>query len=182
MKKEAEIKLLEEIKANLLKLLSAKDGYIKEFIGKYLDNTSIDLIINNIRNDFPPLLHTPIEHYIIRATALYKEKAHNYQLMLNKSSAAAEERRIMLKTVQLSYNVLGKLTTAHLELFVLLDNQTIEPVEYLHRVYTIYNINDIIKVKMNLNIALNKKESIHIKQLINKQTNLLEDENTKQQQ
>lgn len=75
MKKQAEIDILTEIELLLNKLImNAQDGYMKEFITPYLDSDDMFKMMQNIRNDFPPLLNTKIETHISRHYSLYKDR------------------------------------------------------------------------------------------------------------
>lgn len=179
MRKESEIKILEQISKLTEKLLKANDGYIKEFVGPYLNIDTLGQIMNNIKHDFPPLFNTPIEKDINRRGELLKERHRFKQEMWEheretryggiKHLLDTEKKLKMFKTY---YNVI-------LEYILLFDSNIIDDVEFKSRSRNLYPIADIVNMKMEKNIPLTQAERTFVKRMINNQTDLI-DENSKQ--
>ena len=170
MKKEEEIKIIEQIKLLIAKLLKARNGYIKKFIGPYINPDELDKISKNIKNDFPPLLNTKIEVDLSRLTDIYKQRLviSHYLQYITREQLKSCDIRICdlgndLKTVYLREG-------GFMQLFLLYQANIIDVTEFCGRVKSLYSPEIILEKKIDLNIELTIKEKSILKGIIQNQT------------
>lgn len=172
MTKADEIKILEEIKALVFKLINARDGYMKDQLKELGNLDSIkndfDLMAVNIKNDFMPLIGTKLNRII----HVNKERRKNLIKIIRDLRFTLRSQDVTLK--DLARNIENAHTLIEDVLKETLsyrydgvnDNETNELAEALENVLKKYDHIWVIQTKIDMGLELLPDEKEIVKNLI----------------
>lgn len=160
MKKEAEIKIIEQI-GTLIDKLAKADSYFRDDLRYHdFDFQDIDIIKKNIRSDFPLFSETKFKKWIERVVDVYQRRADNLAKMLIIAQATIRVYRISINDLEAENKTLRQfkhtMLANLLEIYYATDKDSME--EEIDAVLKSYPDEEVMKIKLEMDYPLTQDE------------------------
>lgn len=165
MKKDAEIKIIEEIKDRVIKLYRADSYFREDMKHGNVQMEDFDVMTQNIKNDFPILHNTKIQETLTRAIHLYKQKSNQLAKMLQIKANRVRFQDETIKYLQEEIEAFKKARQAALESIVAEEMAgSPEEVEFLRKeIYKTFPDSQVIITKLRQGFQLTPDELEKVK-------------------
>lgn len=164
MKKDTEIKILEQIEELLMKLYRG-DTYFRDDVKDHLDQGDITQIINNIKSDFPFFHQTLFLEKLIRSHIIYKKRCNLLADMVRRKDFSLKAYENTINDLEEKYSTMLKQQNNVAQQVVRMSNtdHTGERDHYQEQLLDLFPYELLISIKLENDIPLTEYEKKKVK-------------------